>query len=148
MTCQLDWGSREYHVLHVNPASFSGTPGLSMLRLYNVGQLQLVPRSFSSLPALVELALVNCGLTAVPAALSGVRHTLQRLDLICNTEMQIDQAGFDTLLALPVLESVNLKKSLYPGSSNWTDCSVSFLVRFLSEWQDLRPGAPRPALCS
>lgn len=42
-------------------------------------------------------------------ALSGVQTTLQRLDLFRNRELQIDQAGLDALLALPLLESLEMQ---------------------------------------
>lgn len=130
-------------MLHVTSESFGGTPGLTQLRLYDHSQLQLAPRCLSNLSHLAELTLRDCGLSAVPAALAGVQHSLRLLDLSFNDKLQISQAGFDTLLALRVLESVTLKQS---RADNWTNGSVSFLARFLAEWQDLRPGASRPAI--
>lgn len=62
---------------------------------------------------LAELDLRECGLMAVPSALSGVQHTLRRLNLCENVQLQIYQAGIDTLLALPVLEWVDVQKKWF-----------------------------------
>lgn len=145
-SCATMWTPFEGHVLHLTPFSFSEATGLTKLTFTDHRQLQLTPHCFDSLSMLVYLSLDNCGLTAVPAALSGVQDTLKTLDLRRNAELQIGQAGFETLLALPALEQIDLRKSLEPENiSQWTVQSSCFLVRFLSEWQDRQPGAPRPA---
>jgi hypothetical protein len=117
------------------PAALSGV-GRTLRRLdlsYNP-QLQLAPSCFSGISMLEDLKLRYCFLTAIPAALSGVRRTLRRLDLRDNPQLQIDQAGCDTLLALQVLESLDLTDICID--------STRFFDKFLVEWQRLHPGVP------
>ena len=138
-SCGLAWGGQR-RALQVTPASFAGAPCLSRLLLVGV-QLQLAPRCLSSLRMLEDVCLFNCGLTAVPAALAGAAPNLRQLDLRGNTELQIDQAGFNTLVALPKLRMLNLS-----DASFWSVESTRFLAQFLVEWQALHVGAPLPAL--
>lgn len=154
--CVLYWECLgESHVLHVTPTSFSATSGLTKLHLGPHQEVQLALHCFSGLSMLADLRLYDCQLTAVPAALSGVQHTLRRLELSCNNELQIDQAGFDTLLALSLLEKLDLGKNLAECPSSvsatlgylpplWSPVSFHFLVRFLSGWQTRRPTATLP----
>lgn len=63
-SCTLRWRSirhvdAEDDVLHVTPASFSGTLGISKLALSDVGQLQLAPHCFRGLSMLADLTLSN-----------------------------------------------------------------------------------------
>ena len=91
---------------------------------------------------LADLYLERCGLTEVPAALVAAKQTLQRLDLSGNPQLQLNQAGVDTLLQLLELKSLNLT-TFQP---HWTVESTRYLVKLLVEWQKLHPGAPLPAL--
>lgn len=60
----------------------------------------------------------------------GVQHNLRRLEVPRNAKLQINQASFGTLLALPVLEWLELPKCEEPHEmSQWTFHSVGFLVR-------------------
>lgn len=154
VTCELCWITCDSHLMHVTAASFSGAQGITQLTLKFHNELQLEPLCFSTLGMLANISLRGCGLTAVPTALAGVQRTLQLLNLSSNNELQIDQAGFDTLLALSVLTELNLSKPesfpqinstrelLYP--SMWTGESVRFMSQFHSEWQRLRPRAAVP----
>lgn len=109
---------------------------LRRLRICGTYQLQLTPRSFISLRSLEELELSNCGLTAMPAALTGVRHSLRRLDISWNDELEISQAGFEILLALCRLEWLDLRA---PGK-HWNADSIHHLAEFLVQGQLLHPG--------
>lgn len=162
LICNLSWGRCDGDVLHVTPSSFSGAPRLKRLELQGHAQLTLAPRCFSGL-RLFYLFLGDCGLTEVPAALSEVGRTLLGLDLSYNTQLQIDRAGIDTLLALPRLQSVALQKrawdevegddipailasSLGFSPALWTVESMRHLLSFREEWQKLHTGAPVPEL--
>lgn len=104
----------------------------------------------------MELKLSDCGLTAVPAALSGVKHTLRKLDLSDNTGLQIDRAGSDTLLSLAALERLDLTKASWTAAGGPdVDDALSFtpalwtlesVRHFCPGWQGLHPGAPAPKL--
>lgn len=112
--CHLTWDSQIGHVLHVTPASFGGATGLTSLLLRCHNQVQLEGDCFNSLSVLEDLTLRKCGPTAIPAALSAMQGTLRVLDLSSNRELQIDQAGLATLLALSVLESIDLHEDGAP----------------------------------
>ena len=129
------------HVLHLTPDSFSGATGLTDLKLFHHSRLQMAPRCLRGLSMLVKLRLVDCGLTAVPAELSDVRHTLRLLYISQNAELEISCVGFDTLLSLPKLEILDVNKR-----SAWSLESTQYLASFHWEWQKLRPGAPLPEL--
>lgn len=111
--------------MHRNSASFQGAPRITNLEVTLEGQLS--------------------GLTAVPAELSAVQQTLRRLDLQLNPDLQIDRAGFDTLLAMPLLEVLDLTGES-TESMQWTASSTRYLVTFHKEWQKLHPGAELPNL--
>ena len=146
VSCELRWfSSTDARTVQVTPASFRGAPGLIGLSLssesgqgFEMQQLQLAPSCFKSLSRLAALSLVKCGLTAVPAALVAAKQTLERLDLGGNPELQLDQAGVDTLLQLSALKSLSLKTE----KQHWTVSSTRCLAKFLGERHRLRPGAP------
>ena len=145
--CCLEWDVVEGHMLHVTPASFSGALVLICLTLGRHEQLQLAPSCFSGLSMLVDLNLYCSRLTAIPAALSGVGRTLRQLGLSRNPQLQIDQAGFDTLLALQVLESLDLTDSAH-YENRWTSESTRFLVKFFCRVAEAAPRGAAAASCN
>lgn len=69
-------------------------------------------------------------LTAVPAAIAAVARTLRQLDLGDNEKLKIDQAGFDTLLALQALVCsmrTDVASWQLPSTGRWiaVDCNTS-----------------------
>lgn len=140
-SCRLFWEPQEGDVLHVTPTSFCGAPGVTQLSLWSHAQMQLAPLCFTGLSMLADLTLDGCGLAAIPAPQAGVQQSLRRLDVSDNTELQIDEAGLKTLLALPALERLVVEKA-----PNWTHDSIRFLASFHWEWLKLRPGAALPVL--
>ena len=130
--------------LSVVPPALAGVRRtLRRLSLSNNPNLVLSPGCLSGFGMLTEISLRGCGLVAVPEALASVGRTLRRLYLI-NPELQIDQDGFDTLLALPALMELDLQD--WQMSHRWTTRSVDYLNSFLVEWQGRHPGSPLPAL--
>ena len=66
-------------------------------------------------------------------------RTLRHLALGQSSELQIDEAGFDTLLALPLLEVLDLR-----GTGPLSLFSTNFLANFHDEWLKLHLGAALP----
>ena len=76
---------------------------------------------------LVEFTLDGCGL-ALPAADSGVQHTLRRLCLSSNDRLEIDQAGSDTRLVLRVLQKPD---SIRSWRSRWSQKKMQLFQRVI-----------------
>lgn len=138
VSCRLHWAPWARDVLHVSPSTFSTATGITQLHL-NHCKLQLAPCCFSGLSRLEELDLSDCGAAAIPAALSEVGSTLRKLDLSSNDGLQIDPAGRDILLALPLLQSIDLRAT--PDGKTWTAVSTRSLVSLCTQWQLLHPAA-------
>lgn len=147
VSCVITWGMRGGHALHVTPDSLGGATALTRLVLADhCDQIHLAPRCFDCLSSLKVLSFRRCGLTAVPAALLGVRGTLLHLDLSDNSDalgdtLEVDQTGYDTLLALQALRVLDLTKYM-----SWRASSLEFLVRFQCDWMQLHPRSRPPVL--
>ena len=129
--------------LHVPEDAFEGVLSLAKLDISCSGSiLLLAPTCLSKLTMLTVLVLKFCNLQDVPEALLGVKASLRQLDLTCNIDLQISQAGFDILLALPSLRAIDLEKD----DMTWESSSLQFLVRYLSVRNELYPGSVQPTL--
>lgn len=128
--------------LYVPESAFEGVLSMADIAIIGASRLQLAPNCFRRHTMLSVVCLRDCGLSVVPAALLGVKTTLRHLDLSFNAGLEIDQAGFGTLLALPILEYVDLHKR----EVSWAAMSLRFLVTFLSAWQMRYPRSKQPSL--
>ena len=121
--------------------SLHGAPHLTELDL-SIENVRLTECCFGRSCELVDLTL-SCNLYTVPQALCGLKKTLKSLDLSYNRALEMDQAGFDTLLSLQVLTNLTLMKS--PHFDNvrelgaWSPISKSFLSMLSAELHFCKP---------
>lgn len=104
LRCCVLWWHVPEGALHVTPISFSGATGLTRLQFRGQEKVQLAPHCLRSLSSLAELSLHGCGLTSVPAALSGVGRTLRRLELSENCGMLLSEHCLSALCELQELK--------------------------------------------
>lgn len=93
--------------MHVTPSSFSSAAGITNLEasgLAGPGTALLQQAQHAGSASSFEL-WDSRGVSEM----LGVKRTLRRLILTHDRARQVDQAGFDILLALPVLKSLDLR---------------------------------------
>ena len=143
ITFEIDLITHNDEALHVPKDAFEGMLSLAELTIScSSSMLLLAPTCLSKLTMLTVLGLKFCRLQDVPEALLGVKASLRQLDLTHNPDLQISQAGFDILLALPSLRVIDLEKE----EMTWEPISLRFLVRYLSVRNVLYPGSTQPSL--
>ena len=99
-------------VLHINRDSFVGAAKLEFFSLHGLGtlQLKLMPDCLSELAGLATIELKECGLTNIPAALTALAGSLTSLALPRNHALQVANEDVVTILALPQLKLLDLRK--------------------------------------
>ena len=143
ITFEIELVTYNNEALHVPEDAFEGVLSLAELAIScSSSMLLLAPTCLGKLTMLTVLGLRYCSLQVVPEALLGVKASLRQLDLSCNPDLQISQAGFDTLLALPSLKVIDLRKD----AVSWDVDSSRFLVSYLSVRHGMYPGSVQPTL--
>ncbi len=96
--------------LRIDRDSFAEAAKLEVLLLDRVSTVKLEPDALRGLTGLAMLELATCGLAEIPEALTALVGSLTSLALPYNDKLQLGDRDVRTLLALPKLRMLDLRK--------------------------------------
>ena len=115
--------------LSIDRDSLSDAARLETLIIKHPGAVTLTPDSFTGLTALATLKLKSCGLARIPSAVAALAGSLTSLSLPLNDSLQLKHDDNIALLALPELQTLDLRKTGYTMYDTWSLRSMQRLVR-------------------